>query len=316
MSLDDLGLTDQEQSVYRRLLEQPIGETVTPDRLREELHGELDGDPGAALTLLTRCGLIDGDDRRGYFAAPPALALGAELAAHRDRLSRAELAVAELVESYRNGSLNRASRDLVEVVEGREAIGHRVLQLQLAARQRVDSFVTGEVTAVGPDETEESTVLGRGLRVRVAIDHDFLDSEGAADNIEESLERGIEVRTVELVPGKLIVCDSEVALMPLAGPGGSGEPSVVLRGGLARLAQELFDSVWVRGTPFGRPTSLDDLDVRILRLLMLGMTDAAVAGNLDLSSRTVQRRIQALMNRAGVSTRIQLGWHVRHHHWT
>jgi len=39
------------------------------------------------------------------------------------------------------------------------------------------------------------------------------------------------------------------------------------------------------------------------------------AGRLGLSLRTVQRRIHQLMARAGVGTRVQLGWHAARKGW-
>ena len=251
-----------------------------------------------------------------YAVAPPAVALGAELATHRERLQRAELAVAELVETYRTGTMGRAQRDLMELVEGRDAVRHRYVQLQLASRCRIDTFVTGDVQVVGPDNTEEPTVLARGLRARAVIDQGFLSKPGAADHVDESLGRGMRVRTVEEIPLKLIVCDGEVAMLPLHGHGSEVDPSLVLRGGLVNVAQALFDAVWERARPYGEPHhGIDALDTRILRLLLAGLTDTAVAGQLDLSARTVQRRVQALMVQAGVTTRIQLGWYARHHGW-
>ena len=44
-------------------------------------------------------------------------------------------------------------------------------------------------------------------------------------------------------------------------------------------------------------------------LLLAGFTDARIAKQLDLGTRTVQRRIQGLMHLAQVKTRLQLGWH-------
>lgn len=48
---------------------------------------------------------------------------------------------------------------------------------------------------------------------------------------------------------------------------------------------------------------------------MVGMTDEAIAGQLRVSKRTVQRRIQGLMSLAGVATRMQLGWHAARRDW-
>ena len=52
-----------------------------------------------------------------------------------------------------------------------------------------------------------------------------------------------------------------------------------------------------------------------MTLLLAGLTDQAIAGQLDTSLRTVQRRIHALMQHARAETRIQLGWHAARNGW-
>ena len=59
----------------------------------------------------------------------------------------------------------------------------------------------------------------------------------------------------------------------------------------------------------------DDLDRQMLALLLTGASDARVAKQLDLGLRTVQRRVRVLMDLAGASTRIQLGWAARDRNW-
>lgn len=45
-----------------------------------------------------------------------------------------------------------------------------------------------------------------------------------------------------------------------------------------------------------------------MSLLLSGPTDASIAHQLGVSLRTVQRRVTVLMDAAGVSTRLPLGW--------
>ncbi|MFV5998609.1 helix-turn-helix domain-containing protein [Streptomyces sp. NPDC056231] len=313
LALEDLGLGACEESVYRVLIDRPSASLAEV----AEAAAFPDAQVADALNSLAARALVNRRPGSGhYVAAPPSVALGTELTERRIRLHRAELALAELVETYRTGSMGRAQRDLVEVVEGRDAVRQRYLQLQLSSRHAIDTFVTGDVQVVGPENTEEPTVLSRGLQVRAVIDQSFLGEPSAADNVDESLARGMRIRTVDGVPLKLIVCDGEMAMLPLRGSGSEVDPSLVLRGGLANVAQALFDAVWERARPYGEPHhGIDALDTRILRLLLAGLTDHAVAAQVDLSARTVQRRIQGLMSQAGATTRIQLGWYARHHGW-
>lgn len=313
MSLSDLGLTSDEEGVYRALL--ALGVARSANQL--VVSGlEADAISDALLALRDKGYADRRPDDRAWVPAPPALALGAQVAARRDELHRVELAMAEMVEQYRSGSLSHLAGDLVEVVEGGDAVRNRYVQIQLAARHRIDTLVTGVARAVGPAETKEATVLDRGVRLRAVLDQGFVSSTNALANIEESLEGGAVVRTIEDVPMKLVVCDGEVALFPLNPASGEVDPSLVVRGGLAKVAQALFDSVWQLARPYGQlGPDIAQLDTRILRLLLVGLTDDAVAGQLGLSSRTVQRRVQALMSLAGVTTRIQLGWHAARYGW-
>ncbi|MFD0382334.1 helix-turn-helix transcriptional regulator [Streptomyces stramineus] len=57
------------------------------------------------------------------------------------------------------------------------------------------------------------------------------------------------------------------------------------------------------------------MDLRVLSLLMAGLTDASVAKQLGLGLRTVQRRVKRLMELAGVTTRLQLGRHAAESGW-
>ncbi len=56
-------------------------------------------------------------------------------------------------------------------------------------------------------------------------------------------------------------------------------------------------------------------DLEILSLLLAGLTDVSVAKQLDLGLRTVQRKVKRLMELAGVTTRLQLGWHAYERGW-
>jgi DNA-binding NarL/FixJ family response regulator len=101
---------------------------------------------------------------------------------------------------------------------------------------------------------------------------------------------------------------------------------VVHASGLLESLTGLFERVWAEALPLrlgtddlpyeAAPDGPDDTDRHILSLLLAGLTDASVAKQLGLGLRTVQRRVHRLMELAGVSTRLQLGWHAYQHDWT
>lgn len=55
------------------------------------------------------------------------------------------------------------------------------------------------------------------------------------------------------------------------------------------------------------PESLLPDQHELLRLLAGGLSDQAIGRRLDMSRRTVQRRVRSLMDHFGVQTRFQLG---------
>ena len=107
-------------------------------------------------------------------------------------------------------------------------------------------------------------------------------------------------------------------MLPLR-PGTSKAPSpsfvVVHRSGLFDALSALFETLWRLALPLSSPVSnssrqapvLDADEQRILALMNSGLSDEAIARQLGLSQRTLQRRVRALMDRFHAVTRYQLG---------
>ncbi|MYU68145.1 helix-turn-helix transcriptional regulator, partial [Streptomyces sp. SID69] len=258
-------------------------------------------------------------------AAPPAVALGALLTRQRHELERAELAAALLAREYRAAAAEPAVHDLVEVVTGASAVAQRFLQLQLGAAEEVCALVTGDPVAVtAPENEAEEQAAARGVRYRVVVERSVLDLPQALGGLTEALGRGERVRMADRVPTKLVVADRSLAMVPLTSHSAEPAALVVHASGLLELLAGLFESVWREALPLRLntegaaeevPDGPDATDLEVLSLLLAGLTDASVAKQLDLGLRTVQRRVKRLMELAGVSTRLQLGWHAHERGW-
>jgi DNA-binding NarL/FixJ family response regulator len=61
--------------------------------------------------------------------------------------------------------------------------------------------------------------------------------------------------------------------------------------------------------------TIDQAERGVLSLLLSGMTDQAIAAHVGVGHRSVQRTVRRLMDLAGVSTRIELGWHAHRYGW-
>ncbi|MDX3244390.1 helix-turn-helix domain-containing protein [Streptomyces sp. ME18-1-4] len=321
--LGAIGLDDTHESAYRALVS--VGASDVPDLARRLTLGEHDTE--RALRRLERHGLAaQSSGRPGrWVAAPPGVALGALLTQQRHELEKAELAAALLAEEYRAAGAEPAVHDLVEVVTGAAAVAQRFLQIQLGASEEVCALVTGTPVAVtGGENDAEERAAARGVRYRVVLERAVLDQPHGMTELTAALGRDEQVRVVDEVPTKLVVADRSLALVPLTGRSAEPAALVVHAGGLLELLCGLFESVWREALPLRlgtagvveqAPAAPDAVDLEILSLLLAGMTDASVAKQLDLGLRTVQRRVKRLMELAGVTTRLQLGWHAYERGW-
>jgi hypothetical protein len=260
------------------------------------------------------------------------MALGSLISQRRDGLRMAEHALVTFAEEHRAAMTGSSISDLIEVVTGVDAIRHRFLQVQHAARTQVRSFITAPFVALPPDEnTAEPMALDRGVRFRAVLDRAVLAEPGIVHDAIDSLRNGVQLRVADHLPMKLVLGDSDLGLVPLAMTE-AGEPGAVLlhRSGLLDALDALFETVWraahpleLSGTEGGSEAPVEvgphrppQLVRRILALLLAGLTDLTTATQLGLSPRTLHRRLRHLMDMAGVRTRMQLGAHAVRNGWT
>jgi DNA-binding CsgD family transcriptional regulator len=189
-------------------------------------------------------------------------------------------------------------------------------------------LVKAGIEVVSPDDNDadENSALARGVTFRVVVEREVLERPGFVSQATSSLTGGTQVRVARNVPVRLMVVDRQLALVPLASSrdeNGYGalliHPSPLLDALLTT-----FELVWQsaarlvlseEGVGEAHGDALEEMDAKVLSLLMAGLTDHAVGKQLDLSMRTVQRRVRHLMDRAGVDTRLQLGREAARRGW-
>ncbi|MEU9082861.1 helix-turn-helix domain-containing protein [Streptomyces sp. NPDC048357] len=325
--LDVLGLDPDDERVYRALLGRPNSAAVLLADLAVLSQAHVD----KVLSRLVECGLATRSADERFTAAPPAMALGALISQRRDGLRMAEHALVTFAEEHRAAMTGNSISDLIEVVTGVDAIRHRFLQVQQAARTQVRSFITAPFVALSPDEnTAEPVAIGRGVQFRAVLDRAVLGEPGIIDDAIDSLRKGVQLRVADQLPMKLVLADADLGLVPLTVTP-DGEPGAVLlhRSGLLDALDALFETVWRTAHPLELSgtggeadptvalgaTGPTDLDRRILALLLAGLTDQTAAAQLGLSPRTLHRRLRHLTDMAGVRTRMQLGGYAVRHGW-
>lgn len=309
---DGIGLDDELASVYQLVLRSP---SVSAAEIARDA-GLSRGRAGEVLAVLEDRGLLarqaSAADR--LVASPPALALRHLVAEQERRLSEARATMIELTDLYRTGATLREVPEVVETVIGADAVRQRVGQLQAAAVARVRAFVLRDVAILSADDNvEEERALARGVRYQVLVEREVLERPGFVKTAQTDALQGEEIRVLPSLPTRVLIIDEEVALLPMrtAGEHRASGALMVHPSGLLDLIIAIFDEFWGSATGFlsdlAMPGEHDAVDRDLLKLLLLGLTDAAVGVQLGISLRTVQRRVAELMQTAGVSTRMQLG---------
>ena len=208
-----------------------------------------------------------------------------------------------------------ATRELpfVEVLRGRAASGAVYAAMQTGAQELVRAWDRGSyggATQSGAPTVTTQT-LGRGVRYQVVYDGSTLASGGMVQVLAESVAHGEEARIFPQLPMKMVITDDSRGFIAL--PAGDDVDSVVVHPSLLLDALvALFTMVWEMAVPagaHGAPEDLDEagaLEGHLLSMLSAGMTDAAIARTLDVSPRTVARRVGSLQDRLGARSRFQL----------
>ncbi|WP_083915924.1 helix-turn-helix transcriptional regulator [Micromonospora lupini] len=122
------------------------------------------------------------------------------------------------------------------------------------------------------------------------------------------------MRRVQSVPLSLFIADHRLAVVAAPVP---DQPGLMIRApGHVSAMADLFEWIWHRvPEPVADLDALDRRRTAVLAGLAEGLTDAAVANRLRLTERTVRRDVSALMHRAGVASRFQLGAHAQSLGW-
>lgn len=230
-----------------------------------------------------------------------------------ERLGKARAAVADLQAAFVSSPAPEGLAPPVEVITGREAVVQHVLQLQRGARDEILVFDTPPYAAdrhqVSAAEVEH---LRRGVRARVVYDRSALEETGQLAALRELSDLGEEARLLENLPMKMMVVDGRRAIVPL----GDFEPGVhsvalIDSSPLLHALVALFEALWSTAIPVsnsggGANGELGAASQTLLALLAAGLKDEAIARQLGVSRRTVQRRLRVLMDSLGVQSRRQI----------
>jgi DNA-binding CsgD family transcriptional regulator len=300
-----VGISGDEERVYRALLRDPelgVGECaralgITPQRC------------GSAIRGLVAVGLL-----RGERPVDPRVALGSLIRDRQRELDRLVGDIEQLATDFDHGQLRADPGGLVEIVEGVDAIRARMSDLLSTAQDDI-AGLDAPPYVMDSDECEalERLALKRGVRYRCLYGTSALDNAGKLAYISAMEQAGEQPRLVRTVPLKLFVFDRRTAIIPLTGSenGNRFRTIVVHRSALTDALYALFEVLWRQASPWPAETcgsgALTSAEQALLRRLVSGMKDEAIARHLGCSRRTLRRRVEALLDKLGAGSRFQAG---------
>ncbi len=311
--LSVLGLDASEEALYRALvqaprltLEEAAAATGADPRSTDELVDRLVG-----LRLVLR-------EADHLVAAPPEQAIDRLIDEERRRLQAVgeQLAglrrvVPVLAADYRSARGAGGGDVQVEALSFEEG----VLVLRNLGRESEGDLLwmrasTWNLPVSGPIEEWVADQLRQGRRSRVLYPARVL--EEAPASVRARADLGEQVRILGQLPGSMALIGERAALVPSWQDPRNGPVLVVRDPSLVTALHLLFAALWERAL-IVPGVGADEEEQRasarrlILDQMARGAKDEQIARTLDLSLRTVRRRVADLMEELGVDSRFQAG---------
>lgn len=310
--LDQFGLSDEEEAVYLALLDLRRADVESIADALGQASSDTSFDVDRTLVVLEKRGMIFRSGAE-YTLVDPALALADVLAARERDLHRARLALDAITARHRQLQGDDPDAMPVETISDPDVAARQVVEIYRHAEREVMAM---ERPPYAEPNTEpnpiELDLLAKGVTHRVLYEQSAIDQPGRLADLLGGIAAGEQARVAPVLPGRLLVVDHACAILPST-TGGllTQHLLVVRRGALLDMLVALFEQTWARSIPLGLPEAgaVEDIGVDrvIVSLMASGLTDQAIARQLNMSVRTVQRRIRDLCERLGAGTRFQAG---------
>lgn len=331
--LSGVGLDRLTEAVYRTMLVQPrwgvtdlsLGLGCSEARIRSAL------DRLAELNLL-RVSIDDGDgDGDGDEMIPVSPDFGLrlllnnaqrDLLNHQQRFADTEAAVLRLIDE---STQNSHGRHEIERLEGVGAIRARLAELTHGCVDQCLSFMPGGAQSAASRAAShplDEILIERNVATYTLYLDSVRNDSATYDYAAWLTAHGGQVRTVPVLPVRMVLFDGTVAVVP-TDPEDTKQGAVQLCGrGVMAALTALFWQVWDNAKPFGVP-GLQDRDdqgltgqeTELLKLLAQGHTDEVAARRLGVGLRTVRRMMSELMGRLEARSRFEAGFKAAERGW-
>ncbi|KRV48580.1 hypothetical protein AQ490_24570 [Wenjunlia vitaminophila] len=315
-ALAGLGMPDGTEAIYLALLDR--GTATTTDLALDTGHTPesatviLDWLRAQGLALRANVLAAAGDTGAGWTAADPDRALRELVLKHETELLQIRGSLPHLHERYRRSLRTDDGDRCFDQLDTWEDVGHRYHQLLRDARGEIlmwdtAPYITGEIGSM------ERAALLRGVGFRQLCDPDGLTSDVSA---ERSSINGLQARIHPELPFRGAIADRTAAVITLDREPQNTKALFVRSSPLLDGLVMLFEVSWSRAVPMsGTTVGLSEEERKVLTLLAAGMKDEAIARQLDITTRTVRRRVQNLLTALQARSRFHAGVEATRRGW-
>jgi DNA-binding CsgD family transcriptional regulator len=321
--MGDFGeLVESDIAFYRALLVAP-GATLAGVA---ETLGVAAADLDKSVARLADMGLVRPGDDDTFTAVSPMLAeatvLGAEdleLGARRAAVEQRRDAIRRLVPDWNASLSTKVVEVSVDVIDDQNAIANVLMHFADSVEDELLSVAPGRMASTRIDgRTRVANVYSsrRGIKTRALYQHTALRDRATRAYLNELAGNGAKIRFAASVPGRSLVIDRKVALLPIPteDPGRHGL-AVVREPNVIAWVIATFEQLWAEASPLEDvinkqehdDTELDQTRAAIIRLMAEGEKDEAISRRLSISVRTCRRHIADYMAQVGAGSRFQAG---------
>ncbi|MDT9692490.1 LuxR C-terminal-related transcriptional regulator [Streptomyces sp. P9(2023)] len=278
---------------------------------------------GECPECLISLGLLQRLESGSLVAIPPSLAANTVMRPMEEVIERSQRTLAaartsmHLAEEVYRGSTS-ANGGLVRVIRDADVIS---TALASAVRSCRHELLTAQPGGGRPQTLLEKALggaldaLSRGVGQRTIYQHTVRTHGPTLSYVEQISAAGAEVRTLDEVFDRLIVCDRRIAFVPDPAEERRHAALAIEHPGLIRYLVGIFEHSWERAVPLPhtpsdyRPALLVDETRRVvLQLMVSGYTDESIAGRLGMSVRTVATHVRKASELFGSRSRAQLAY--------
>lgn len=315
-------LVEADVAMYRALLAAPGSTQLQIAERMAVTADELD----KSVARLAAMGLVRHGDDETLTAVSPMLAeatvLGAEdleLGARRAALEQRRDAIRRLIPDWNSALSTEIAEAVVDVVSEPSAIPNVLMHYADRCQKEMLSVAPGRLPSSRIDgRTRVANVYTarRGVRTRALYQHSALRDRATRAYLNDLANIGARIRFAALLPGRSLVFDQTVALLPVP-TDDPGRPAlaIVREPNVIAWVVSAFEQLWAEAERFEDvidrqhhdDTDIDQTRAAILRLMAEGEKDEAISRRLSISVRTCRRHIADYMAQVGATSRFQAG---------